>query len=174
MKIVPITLRQAQAFVASLHRHNKAPRGHKFSVGLEHDGRLVGVAVASRPVARALAGALEITRTCTDGTPNANSMLYGAIRRAAVAMGYETIYTYTQHGESGASLRAAGFARDAELPARKNWAESSVGDHRKRRDLEEPSGVARTRWIWPQPRKNNAPAAEIAGACPSTTKPEER
>lgn len=98
MEIRPVTFRQAGAFVASLHRHNKPPRGHKFSVGLFDQERLVGVAMAGRPVARAIDNGLtlEINRTCTDGTKNANSMLYGACRRAAWAMGYRRCITYTQ------------------------------------------------------------------------------
>ncbi|MES2384502.1 MAG: XF1762 family protein [Pseudomonadota bacterium] len=149
MKIVPITLQQAKDFVRAHHRHNKPPVGWKFGVGVQNEaGQLVGVATAGRPVARALAGALEINRTCTTGERNANSMLYGAIRRAAVAMGYKTIYTYTQADECGASLRAAGFREDASLPSRGNWAESSVSG-RAKRDSSEPSGVARVRWVWP-------------------------
>jgi hypothetical protein len=176
MKICPVTLRQAQDFVRQHHRHNKPPRGAKFAIGLRaDDGRLLGVAVAGRPVARAFAGALEVTRTCTDGTPNANSMLYGAVRRAACAMGYERIYTYTQHDESGASLRAAGFFRDAELKPRKNWAESSGPAHRKTRDMSEPSGVARVRWTWPAPTAQNttAPDALCTPGAVTTQKAEE-
>ncbi len=143
MKIVPLTLKEAQDFVKLHHRHNKPPVGHKFSVGLQDDaGVLIGVACAGRPVARALAGALEINRTCTLGDRNANSMLYGAIRRAAVAMGYEKIYTYTQADEGGTSLRAAGFRKDKELPARGNWAESS-GKNTRNRDEQEPSTHSR-------------------------------
>lgn len=149
MRIVPITFREACAFIRAHHRHNKPPRGMKFAVGLrDDDGNLVGVATAGRPVAKALAGALEVNRTCTTGCRNANSMLYGAVRRAAAAMGYEQIYTYTQQDESGASLRAAGFREDKALRARRNWAESSVA-LRGMRDASEPSGVARTRWVWP-------------------------
>lgn len=111
MEIVPITFKQACCFVQQLHRHNKPPAGHKFSIGLLHEGVLVGVAMAGRPVARFFDDGLtlEVNRTCTDGTRNANSMLYGAVRRTAWGMGYRRIVTYTQAGESGASLRAAGF-----------------------------------------------------------------
>jgi hypothetical protein len=151
MRIIPITLKQAKDFVKNHHRHNKPPTGWKFGVGLTNEsGVLVGVATAGRPVARALdSGAvLEVNRTCTTGEKNANSMLYGAIRRAAVAMGYEKIYTYTQSDECGSSLRAAGFHIDKELAARGNWAESS-GASKQKRDAAEPSGVARVRWVWP-------------------------
>lgn len=50
--LVPVTLRTARAFVTAHHRHNVAPQGHKFSVGIERDGNLVGVAIVGRPIAR--------------------------------------------------------------------------------------------------------------------------
>ena len=143
MNIVPITLKTAKEFVMAHHRHNRPPVGHKFSVGLESDGVLIGVAVAGRPVARMLDDGLtlEVTRTCTDGTQNANSMLYGAVWRAAKAMGYRRVITYTQGEESGASLRAVGWVRDKELAARAGWDAPS----RPRDDIG--SGyVARVRW----------------------------
>ena len=145
--VTPITLRAACEFVAAHHRHNKPPRGHKFSIGVRKAGSLVGVAVAGRPSARALDDGLtlEVTRTCTDGSRNANSMLYGAIWRAAKAMGYRKAVTYTQHDECGASLRAAGWVRVANLPARASWAESSV-KLKAMRDAVGNGGVDRWRW----------------------------
>ena len=147
LRVVPVTFRQACAYVAELHRHNKPPRGHKFSIGLSDGQRLVGVVMAGRPVARALDDGLtvEINRTCTDGTANANSMLYGAAWRAARAMGYRRGVTYTQADESGASLRAAGWMCVDELSARGSWAESSV-KLRGIRDAVGSGGVARYRW----------------------------
>lgn len=147
LDVRPLTFRQACEFVAKLHRHNKPPRGHKFSVGLFDGEKLVGVAMAGRPVARAFDNGLtlEINRTCTDGTANANSMLYGSVRKAAWGMGYRRCITYTQADESGASLKAAGFIRVKELKPRKGWAESSV----KGRALRDPignGGVARVLW----------------------------
>src|SRR5262249_52637878 len=38
------TLRAACAFVKARHRHHPPPRGHKFSVAVEDDGEVVGVA----------------------------------------------------------------------------------------------------------------------------------
>ena len=147
MEIGPVTFRQACAFVARLHRHNQPPRGHKFSIGLYEGTTLIGVAMAGRPVARALddGRTLEINRTCTDGSPNANSMLYGACRRAAWAMGYRRCITYTRQDESRASLHAAGFVLAQHLPARSSWAGSSV----KLRSMRDPignGGVDRMRW----------------------------
>ena len=142
-KIRPVSLKTAQEFVRQHHRHNKPPVGHKFSVGLFSGEQLLGVAVAGRPVARMLDDGLtlEVTRTCTDGTRNANSMLYGAIVRAATALGYAKCVTYTQHGESGASLRGAGWAVAAQLPSRAGWDAPS----RRRQDIGS-GDVPRIRW----------------------------
>lgn len=123
MKLRPVTLKEAKEFVREHHRHNKPPLSWRFGVGLESAGELIGVAMAGRPVARMLdvPGALEVTRVCTLGERNANSMLYGAIARAARALGYCTLYTYTLVSESGASLKAAGWEVDACLEARSGW-----------------------------------------------------
>ena len=120
MDIRPVSLKTAQEYVRKHHRHNKPPVGHKFSIGLFDGERMVGIATAGRPVARALDDGLtlEVTRTCTDGTRNANSMLYGAIVRAATALGYLKCVTYTQGTESGASLRGAGWTAVAEIAPR--------------------------------------------------------
>ena len=52
---------------------------------------------------------LEVLRICTDGTLNACSFLYGAVRRAAFAMGFARVVTFTLPEEGGASLRASGW-----------------------------------------------------------------
>ena len=116
LTIVPVDLKTANEFVRRLHRHSRPVVGHKFAVGVASGERLVGVAIVGRPVAPRLddGKAAEVTRLCTDGTPNACSMLYGAARRACRAMGYAPIYTYTLPNEGGASLRAAGFRLDKE------------------------------------------------------------
>jgi hypothetical protein len=123
LSVVPVTFADACAFVASWHRHHEPPVGHKFSVGVADDQTLVGVAIVGRPVARHLDNGhtLEVTRSATDGTEHVNSMLYGAAWRAAKALGYRRLVTYTQDGESGASLRAAGWSVIAERPPRPGW-----------------------------------------------------
>lgn len=115
LKIFPVTLKKANSFVAELHRHNKPVAGHKFSIGIKDENNvLCGIVIVGRPVSRKLDDGVtaEITRLCTNGTFNACSMLYAAARKAAKAMGYERIYTYTLPEEGGASLRAAGFVLD--------------------------------------------------------------
>lgn len=111
MFLVPISLKDANSFVAEHHRHHKPVVGHKFSIGCAQDGRLVGVAIVGRPVSRHLddGWTLEVNRLCTTGEKNACSMLYAAAARAAKAMGYHKIITYTLDTEPGTSLRAAGW-----------------------------------------------------------------
>lgn len=112
LTVIPMELKDANAYVALFHRHHKPVVGHRFSIGCVQDGTVVGVAICGRPVAR-LAGhprdVMEVTRLCTDGTPNACSVLYGAAARAAQAMGYQSIQTYTLPSEGGASLRASNY-----------------------------------------------------------------
>jgi hypothetical protein len=111
LAIVPATLDEANAFVAVHHRHHKPVPGAKFCLAVATGGSVVGVAIVGRPVSRMLddGWTLEVNRSCTDGTKNANSALYGACRRAAFALGYRRLITYTLRSEGGASLRAAGW-----------------------------------------------------------------
>ena len=113
MTLKPISLKLARRYVADHHRHHNAPQGGKFALGAWHESNLVGVAIVGRPVSRALddGWTAEVTRVCTDGTRNACSFLYAAAKRAAQAMGYRKVVTYTLPEESGASLRAVGWAR---------------------------------------------------------------
>jgi hypothetical protein len=87
------------------------------------EGTLVAVGYAGRPTARHLddGTTLEVTRVASSGHPNATSMLYGALRRAAFALGWRRIITYTQQAESGSSLRAAGYRVLGQRPARPGW-----------------------------------------------------
>ncbi len=107
----PIGLKEANALVGELHRHHKAGIGHKFSIGVERDGELVGSVIVGRPVARGSDNGhtAEVTRLVTDGSKNACSILYAAAARAAEAMGYSRIQTYILEGEPGTSLKATGW-----------------------------------------------------------------
>jgi hypothetical protein len=124
--IVPLELAAARRFVAEHHRHNEPPIGHRFSIGLELDGELVGVVIAGRPVARKADDGytIELVRVTTDGSRNSCSRLYGAACRAAAAMGYRRAITYTLASEPGSSLRAAGFKEDGRT-AGGEWAHTS-------------------------------------------------
>jgi hypothetical protein len=144
LAIVPVSFSLATQFVAEHHRHHQPPVGHKFSIGLAAGDELVGVAMVGRPVARHYddGTTLEVNRTCVaDGVPNGNSMLYGAAWRAAKALGYRRLITYTQAGETGVSLRAAGWQVIAERSPRPGWSMPS----RIRRALGS-ENVQRTLW----------------------------
>lgn len=121
LRLVPVTLRDVRRFIAEHHRHNEPPHAWRFGVGLSvNDEQLVAVAVAGRPISRVLDDGLtiEIVRVCVDPTSpaaasdNAASRLYGALCRAAAALGYRRAITYTLTSELGVSLRASGFAVD--------------------------------------------------------------
>lgn len=141
--IVPITFRTACDFILEHHRHHVPTMGQKFALGVEDpDGVLRGVAVIGRPVARHLDRfTAEVNRTCTDGTANANSALYGAAWRAARAMGYTRLVTYTQEGESGASLRGAGWKCTGPTGEKRGW-----GRPKRDRDDTHEVGITRYRW----------------------------
>lgn len=111
MELIPVARKTANEYVRSVHRHHGPVTGFKFAVGLRVEGRLVGIAIAGRPVARMLDDGLtlEVTRLCTDGTRNACSALYSAIARAGKALGYRKVVTYILHTEAGSSLLASGF-----------------------------------------------------------------
>jgi hypothetical protein len=111
MKLKTISLKSANEFVATNHRHHKPVVGHKFSLSAIQDEKIVGVVIVGRPVARLRDNGttLEVTRLCTDGTRNVCSFLYGAAVRAGKALGYQKIGTYTLPEEGGASLRASGW-----------------------------------------------------------------
>lgn len=111
MRVVPLDLAEANAFVAEHHRHHKPVVGHKFSLGAALAEKIVGVVIVGRPVARMRddGATLEVTRLCTDGTKNACSFLYGAAARASFALGYTRIGTYILDTEPGSSLRGAGW-----------------------------------------------------------------
>jgi hypothetical protein len=111
LALIPLSLDEANAFVAQHHRHHRPVIGHKFSLGAALGDAVVGVSIIGRPVARARddGETLEVTRLCTDGTRNACSFLYGASARAAFALGYRRIGTYILAGEPGTTLRAAGW-----------------------------------------------------------------
>ncbi len=143
LRTVPVSFAQACAFVAAWHRHHRPPTGHKFSIGVAtDDGVLVGVAMVGRPVARLLDDGHTLPeRVATDGHRNACSLLYAAAWQAARALGYRRLVTYTQAGESGASLRAAGWRVVAARPPAPGWSRPS-----RPRDDHGVDRIARLRW----------------------------
>lgn len=111
LRVRPVELKTANAFIALTHRHHKPVVGHRFSLSLWDDDRLVGIAVFGRPVARKTdqLRVLEVTRLATDGTKNACSMLYAAGARIAKEAGYWKIQTFVLDSEPATTLKAAGW-----------------------------------------------------------------
>lgn len=146
----PISLNAARAWMAATHRHLKRPvTGWLFGVEILRHGERVGVAMCGRPAARMLQDGetCEITRVAVvEGAPNACSFAYGALRKAAAALGYTRIITYTRTDEPGTTPQAAGFV--CRGPAGGGEA-SRPG--RKRRPSEDPS--PKVRWEWLSPRR---------------------
>lgn len=127
MELRPVTLTAARRFVAETHRHAGPPQGWLFGVGLYLGDELIGIGIAGRPLAAGLQDGrtVEITRiSVVDSHPNACSRLYGALCRAAKALGYQRAITYTRSDEPGTSPTAAGFNAVAKTKPR-NWAEQS-------------------------------------------------
>lgn len=117
MKAIPMELKDANEFVLRFHRHHDPVYRDKFRIGCEVDGKLVGIAQVGRPVARNLddGKTLEVVRLCTDGTKDVCSFLYSRAARIAKEMGYSKIITYILDTESGTSLKAAGWHKEADI-----------------------------------------------------------
>ena len=144
--LVPLTLKDANTFVATFHRHSKPTSGHRFSIGAAVDG-LVGVAIVGRPIARLLddGWTAEVLRTCCSPSApkNTNSFLYGACWRAWKAMGGRKIITYTLQDESGASLRGCGWKAIAQVKPHSGWNRENLG---RLREFDSISRQAKIRW----------------------------
>lgn len=148
MKIVNLTLANANDFVTMHHRHNKVVQGHKFSIGaVDESLNLLGVCIVGRPVARKLDDGLtvEITRLCVleNAPKNVCSFLYRAAWRSWSAMGGERIITYILESETGSSLKGAGFKCVAKSPS---WKEGKGWTTRNNRVWQPVHSEGKTRW----------------------------
>lgn len=145
LTVRPCSLKQANALVSQLHRHHKPCVGHRFSLALYNADKLCGVAICGRPVARMTCqeSVLEISRCATDGTANAISKLYGAVCRAAKAMGFASVQTFTLPSEGGHSLRASGFQLIGPAGGG-DWNSGKDRTHKHRR-TDQPM---ETKWKW--------------------------
>ena len=143
LELRPCDYATAREFVRLNHRHNKPPPGHKFSIACYDGDRLCGVVMVGRPIARHYDNGLtlEVNRCCTDGTRNACTMLYGAATRAAKALGYKKIVTYTLESEPGTSLKASNWTREG-LAGGRRWTGSRYTEQ-----MEMPIGEMKVRWV---------------------------
>jgi len=141
LMLQPITRKEAHEFVRLHHRHHRPDQGDRFCIGVNDGERVVGVVIVGRPRARGNDDSYtaEVTRLCTDGARNACSILYAAAWRAARAMGYRRLITYTLPQEGGASLKASGFKLLGEAGGG-SWSSAS----RPRVDTH----PTQTKWLW--------------------------
>ena len=111
LHLQPVSFPEAAEFIRLHHRHHLPMQGWKFGIAVNDEEKIVGVIAVGRPVARFLDNGLtlEITRLCTDGTSNACSILYAAAWRAAKALGYKRLITYTLKEEINSSLLASNY-----------------------------------------------------------------
>lgn len=126
LRLVPRTRDEAKAFIALHHRHNRKYVGDKFRVGAAWGDEIVGVAVAGKPTSRIIQQrepqTVELIRLCVRrGAPrNTLRTLHAAILRAAWALGYTRVISYTLKSESGNSMRDAGYRVIGEIKGR-SW-----------------------------------------------------
>ena len=136
LKVLPLTLKVANAYVEEYHRHNKPCVGHRFSIGaLDKDEKMVGVAIIGRPISRKLDDGLtaEVNRVCTndDSPKNVCSFLYARAWRIWQQMGGERMITYTLQSEPGSSLRGAGWKIVGEVNRPSSWYKSRVDKYER-------------------------------------------
>jgi hypothetical protein len=141
--VVPCTIEQANAYVQRIHRHHGAIPIARLAFAVANEaGFIHGVAIVGRPCNTHLDDnwTLEVRRVCTDGCANACSALYAAAWKAAKAIGYRRLITYTLAEEGGASLRAVGW-KPVQGCGGKAW------NHRKRVRQSDPLFLLKkTRW----------------------------
>lgn len=141
--IRPCTVKQAMKWVRETHRHLPKIQGGLFAAAWEHDREIVGVAIAGNPSRVWQAQRkIVISRVSTLGAKNACSALYGALCKAAKALGYVEAWTYTLPEEDGTSLRAAGFEF---MGTTRGGSYNRPSRHRKEPVRDEPKGRWRRR-----------------------------
>lgn len=123
LSIVPISIRDAKRFVRQHHRHNPAVVGARIAIGLEFDGKLVGVGMLGNPKSRILAEdrlCAEAVRVCTsaEAPKGAESKLNARLKRIWQLCGGVRYVTYNREDESGASMRGAGLRAVAKVKGR--------------------------------------------------------
>jgi hypothetical protein len=138
----PLSIVSAKAWCSRWHSHLPPPLGGLFALAVSTGGRVVCVAVVSRPVARMLDNrrTVEVTRLASDGsTRGAASFALRAAAREAVARGYARVVSYTILGEAGACYRAARW-RTTHITQPGQWSRGS----RPRADAAQPG--RKVRW----------------------------
>lgn len=114
LEVIPCTIKAANRFVAAHHRHHRPAHHALFALAVRQgDGDVCGVAIVGPPTARLAddGWTAEVRRVCVDenAPKGACSKLLSHAWRAARALGWRRLITYTLPEEGGASLRGAGW-----------------------------------------------------------------
>ena len=124
LRVVPVGVAAARLHIETHHSHHHAPCGGLLAAAVADGDRVCCVALLGRPVARMLdqrGNVAEVTRVASDGTKHAASMAIAAVTRAAVALGWRRIVSYTLIGEAGTSYKAAGWRVTGLVEASQGW-----------------------------------------------------
>jgi hypothetical protein len=171
LRTLPIPVKRAQAWNRRVHRRLKAVQGGMWAIVVLRGDAFVGTAIVGRPNARKLDAqgkeapqpALQVLRVaCVPdegacGHKGACSMLYGAVARAARAMGALDLWTYIHDDESGVSLVAAGWIRD-------DRHDSKGGSYDRPSRARRPPVEAGPKVRWWAPWSRSAPVPERAAS----------
>lgn len=114
--LIPSSVAQANALIERWHRHSGAVLACLDGVQLMEraTGTIRGAGLLGKPLSAILNDGvtLEVRRVATDDTEHACSAILGALARCARRRGMLRLVTYTREGETGASLRGAGWWLD--------------------------------------------------------------
>lgn len=86
MRVVDLSVSDAEAFLKAHERHYKAPIEAICAIGVGDENGLHGAAI----LGRRSKGMGELAHIYVDGASQGYSLLYGACWRALKALGYET------------------------------------------------------------------------------------
>lgn len=85
MRIVPLSMADAEKFLGKHERHYKAPAAPICAIGVADDAGIHGAAILGRRGD----DTAELAHIYVDGASHGYSLLYGACWRALKALGYE-------------------------------------------------------------------------------------
>lgn len=85
MRVVDLSLKDAETFLEKHERHYKAPVEAICAIGVADESGLHGAAILGRRAS----GEGELAHIYVDGSSQGYSLLYGACWRALKALGYE-------------------------------------------------------------------------------------
>ena len=151
--VKPITIKNANSFIAEHHRHHRPTARNSGRWALAaytiNNNDMVGVVIAGNPVSATYMDGvtIELTRLCVSKNAPKGTCSFLLSRCSAIwkMMCGEKIITYTLASESGASLRGAGWTQTATVKPHKRWLNKSKSDGIERSELHIYS-VTKYRW----------------------------